>query len=112
MFQVLRLAVNSDKTQIVHFRKPSVQRTVFPFTFGTTVLTYASTYKYLGLILDEHMNFKEGTQVLSDSAGRALGAVLNKVKACKDLGYHTFTQLLSILCMPCFRLCIWGMGFS
>ena len=39
----------------------------------------------------EHMN-KEGRQELTDSAGRALGSVLYKVKASKDLGCR-YTQL-------------------
>ena len=105
-----RLVVNDDKTQIVHFRKPSVKRSLFSFMFGTTVLIYTKTYKYLGLTLDEHMNFKEGIQVLADSAGRALGSVLNKVKACKDLGYHTYTQLYQSCVCPVsdYASGVWG----
>ena len=105
-----RLVVNNDKTQIVHFRKPSVERSEFTFMFGRFGLVYAKSYKYLGLILDEHMNFKEGTQVLSDSAGRALGSVLNKVKACKDLGYYTYTQLYQSCVCPVsdYASGVWG----
>lgn len=38
--------------------------------------------KYLGLTLDvEHMTLKEGVSVLAQSAGSALGSVLNRLKA-------------------------------
>ena len=33
----------------------------------------ASKYKYLGIILDEHLTYNECTTTIADSAGRALG---------------------------------------
>lgn len=45
------------------------------------------------------MTCEEGIKVLSDSAGRALGAVLHWVKSYVAVGYKTFTQLYkSSLC--------------
>ena len=37
-----------------------------------------SKFKYLGVIFDEFLNFKECANVLADSAGRALSAVISK----------------------------------
>lgn len=37
--------------------------------------------------MDENMTFEDGIRQLADSAGRALGLVLNNMKICKDLGY-------------------------
>ena len=39
------------------------------------------------------MSFAEGKKALSDSASRALGAILSKMKLCPDLGFVTFTKL-------------------
>ena len=105
-----RLNVNKDKTQIVHFRKPSVKRSSFNFKLGSTDLHYTQNYKYLGLTLDEHLTFKEGIRVLNDSAGRALGSILNKVKACKDLGYQTYSQLYQSCVCPVsdYASSVWG----
>uniref|UniRef100_A0A3P9I5V0 Reverse transcriptase domain-containing protein n=1 Tax=Oryzias latipes TaxID=8090 RepID=A0A3P9I5V0_ORYLA len=55
-----RLTINSDKTQIVHFRKPLVPQSNFLFYFGKTTLMYTDTYKYLGFVLHKNMMFSEG----------------------------------------------------
>ena len=104
-----RLRINKDKTQVVHFRK-RVLRSEFVFCFGSTPLSYTEHYKYLGLTLDDHLTFEEGVKALSDSAGRALGAVLNKVKLCRDLGYKTYTQLYNSCVCPVldYGAGVWG----
>ncbi len=88
-----RLVVNQEKTQIVHFRQKSLKRSSVVFSLGSIVLTFTDRYKYLGLMLDEHMTFKDGVNVIAQSAGRALGSLLNRVKSCDNLSFHTFTQL-------------------
>lgn len=95
-----RPVVNQDKTQIVHFRHKLVERSPFGFTLGSVVLTYTDQYKYLGLTLDEHLILKEAVSVLAQSAGRALGSVINKVKHCGALGFHTYTQLYNSRVCP------------
>uniref|UniRef100_A0A3B3HQ58 Reverse transcriptase domain-containing protein n=1 Tax=Oryzias latipes TaxID=8090 RepID=A0A3B3HQ58_ORYLA len=78
-----RLTINSDKTQIVHFRKPLVPQSNFLFYFGKTTLMYTDTYKYLGFVFHKNMMFSEGKQRLSDSAGRALVSKCNTWKTQK-----------------------------
>ena len=60
--------------------------------------------------LDDHLTYIEGVNVLSDSAGRALGAVLDKVKFCRDLGYKTYTQLFKSCVCPIldYGAGVWG----
>uniref|UniRef100_A0A3P9JUJ4 ribonuclease H n=1 Tax=Oryzias latipes TaxID=8090 RepID=A0A3P9JUJ4_ORYLA len=41
-----RLTINSDKTQIVHFRKPLVPQSNFLFYFGKTTLIKSSHFRY------------------------------------------------------------------
>ena len=55
-------------------------------TCGRWVLLF-DKYKYLGVILDEFLNFESRVQVLSEAAGRALGAVILKFKTLKDIGF-------------------------
>uniref|UniRef100_A0A3P9KUI9 Reverse transcriptase domain-containing protein n=1 Tax=Oryzias latipes TaxID=8090 RepID=A0A3P9KUI9_ORYLA len=57
-----RLTINSDKTQIVHFRKPLVPQSNFLFYFGKTTLMFTDTYKYLGFVFHKNMMFSEGKQ--------------------------------------------------
>ena len=48
------LKINRDKSKVVHFRPPSVPRSVFNFSCGDLNLDLIQQYKYLGLILEEH----------------------------------------------------------
>uniref|UniRef100_A0A3B3HZN9 Reverse transcriptase domain-containing protein n=1 Tax=Oryzias latipes TaxID=8090 RepID=A0A3B3HZN9_ORYLA len=57
-----RLTINSDKTQIVHFRKPLVPQSNFLFYFGKTTLMYTDTYKYLGFVFHENMMQMAGSK--------------------------------------------------
>ena len=54
-----RMAINAEKTQVVHFRRPSTPRTNFNFTFGEKYLMIVPVYKYLGVQFDEHLNFEK-----------------------------------------------------
>ncbi len=50
-------------------------------------------YKYLGLILNEFLDFNITAQVLSDAANRAVGSIINKYKAINGPSYNTYTRL-------------------
>ena len=67
-------------------------------------------YKYLGIILDEHLNFNDCTQTLSDAVGRALGGIIAKFKTLKNVGYDTFTKLFNLGVRPVYEYAagIWG----
>ena len=95
-----RLKVNTTKTNIVHFRPKRAQETKFVFKLGETILEKAKEYKYLGVILDEHLTFNSCSKVLAESGGRALGAVISKFKTFKDLGYSVYSKMYNTCVIP------------
>ena len=42
-----RMAINIDKTKIIHFRKPSINQTYYNFHLGVDPIEKVSSYKYL-----------------------------------------------------------------
>ena len=78
-----RMAINTDKTQIVHFRNTRTARTDYSFSFGGDPLSIVSHYKYLGIIFDEYLNFETNASTLSGAALRALGGIKSKLKNLK-----------------------------
>ena len=68
-------------------------------------------YKYLGVIVDEHIEFKECVKVLADSSGRALGAIVSKIKQLKDIGYNTLSKLYNTGVVPIMDLWFRNLGF-
>ena len=44
-------------------------------TLGHSILDIKSTYKYLGVVFDEYLEFRETAKTLAGAGGRALGKV-------------------------------------
>ena len=65
-----QLLLNASKGKIVHFRKKNKQKSNFKFHVGTSKLHVVSAYKYLGIALNEFLNY----QVC------ALGGIISKFK--------------------------------
>ena len=105
-----RMAVNTDKTKVVHFRSNSVNRTVYDFYLGSITLETVSHYKYLGVLFDENLSFELNASLLADAAGRALGAIRSKLKYLKECGFKSFSTLFNsgVLSISDYCAGVWG----
>ncbi|XP_060597913.1 uncharacterized protein LOC132751716 [Ruditapes philippinarum] len=102
--------INSSKSQIVHFRPLSVCRTSFSFICGVHTLNIVDRYMYLGLMLQEHLDFNVTAKVVAQSASRALGLLIAKCKSSGGLPYDVFTHLYDSTVWPTisYGSAIWG----
>ena len=73
------LNINTDKTKVVHFRLPSVRRTSFPFTCCSKPVECTDRYKYLGLVLNEFLDYSITAKYVAQSTTRALGLLISKL---------------------------------
>ena len=105
-----QLTCNQNKTKIVHFRSPHVSKTTYAFHLNDEKLEVVSCYKYLGLILDEYLNYLEATQVLSKSGGRALSSIICKMYNYKSANFKTLYTLIEsgVNSILTYSSCIWG----
>ncbi len=105
-----RLSVNIDKTKVMHFRNKNESITKHVFKINNLPIECVTEYKYLGIIMDQFMNFEKTAEMLSSSAGRALGAVINKVRVNKDLGFNSFSTLIRNCVLPILQYSsgVWG----
>ncbi len=67
-----------ENQPIVHLRNQWVARSAYNFQLGETVLYTIEQYIYLGLVLNDFLDFNITAQVLSNPANRALGSIMNK----------------------------------
>ena len=74
-----RLEVNLLKTNIMHVHKNRKPRSNFNFNFENKTVDYCEQYRYLGVTLNENLNFEKTTEELSEAAGRALGGIITKM---------------------------------
>ncbi len=106
----LRLKVNTEKTNIAHFGRKRKQRTTFKFKFGNNSLNIVDIYKYLGVVLQENLDFKITEEVLAGAASRALGATISKFKCLKNIGFNTFNKMYqtNVLTIVDYSSSVWG----
>ena len=74
-----RMEVNLSKTEVLHIRKKNKPRSNFIFKLGHQTVKYCEEYKYLGLTINEHLDFKQTTDILAESGGRSLSSVITKM---------------------------------
>ena len=95
-----RMKINSEKTQIVHFRPKRTSKTKEVFRLGKVELQVVSSYRYLGCTFDEFLNEEVTANTLAEGAGRALGKVLSMFYHNKGLGFRTYSKLYESCICP------------
>ncbi len=107
---VNNMHVNTDKSNIVHFRPNSCPLTYCIFRCGDSVIKVVDRYVYLGLTLHEHLDFNITAKVVAQSAGRALGLLIAKSKCIGGMPYDVFTKLYDSMVnsVISYGAAIWG----
>ena len=105
-----QLQLNIKKSQIVHFRNKCRKKTDSEFYVGQSKLGIVSSYKYLGISLNEFLDYNVCAQELAEAGGRALGAIIAKFKTFKNIGFETFSKLYNSGVIPIsdYASAIWG----
>ena len=106
-----RLIVNKDKTRIVHFRTPSVERCNTVFKCGENIIEYKQSYKYLGLWLNEHLNMTKTVSEITKSASRALSAMYTKCLRAGGMTLEVYKKLYESMVEPVLFLRCGDMGY-
>ena len=88
-----RLEVNLTKTNILHVRKSRKLQSRFTFLFDRRPVPYCNYYKYLGVNINEHLDFNFTVGKHSDSAGRALSCIITKMIKNGGFSYNLYSLL-------------------
>ena len=94
------LSINVDKTKVIHFRKASDPCSTFNFHLGDNTIDIVNSYRYLGLELNETLDYTYSAQILSDAGSRALGALTFKYIRSQGLHFDTYTKLFNSTVVP------------
>ena len=82
----------STTNKVMHL--PAIKRV---FMCGNKAIDLCSQYKYLGLMLEEHINFELTAKHVSKSAHRALGLLIAKNKAQGGFLYEILKTLYDVM---------------
>jgi hypothetical protein len=104
------MTINCEKSKVVHFRHVAITRCNTIFTCGNDIFEIVDRYKYLGLILTEHLDFNITAKHVAQSAGRALGLVIAKCKSIGGVPYAVYTKLYDSIVWPVinYGAAVWG----
>ena len=104
----MQLSVN--KTKVVHFRPKSIGRTEFQFKIGNAHIDVIEKYVYLGLTLNEFLDYNVTARCVSQSAGRALGLLIAKSKSLGSMPYKVYSKLYDTMVWPviAYGAAVWG----
>ncbi len=77
---------------------------------GNLDIEIVDKYKYVEIFLDESLDFKCTTSMLSGVAGRVLGSIISKLNSLKNVGFETFSKLYHSGVIPImdYYIEIWG----
>ena len=105
-----RLSVNIQKTQVMHVRKHQTRRTNYAFHLGDSLLHVTKSYRYLGLDINEFVNFSHCASVLHDAGSRALGALVSKHYTSKGLDFKVYEKIYNSTVVPVmdYSAGVWG----
>ena len=74
------MTINEEKSNVIHFRPNSFNRTENIFTCGDKRLKIVDRYKYLGLLITEHLNYEEMAKHVAKSASRKIVKIFSETK--------------------------------
>ncbi len=95
-----KMKINETKTNVVHFGNKHQLKTQYVFKVGNNSLNVVDRYKYLGIILNEILEFEITASFLADAASRGLGAMIGKTKHLIALDFETFEKLFTTGVVP------------
>jgi hypothetical protein len=107
-----RIKLNTDKTKVVHYRTKNVPRSGTIFRYSQSQLEYVNKYKYLGLWLHEHLEWKYTVQELYLTANRALNVLICRQYSLEGVPVDIFKKLFDSYVKPImtYGSAIWGLN--
>ena len=105
-FSVNKLSLNLSKTNYILFRNRSAD-TDLNICINTINVTRVQSSKFLGIIIDENLNWKTHIQLVKSKLSKTLSIIY---KASKLINYEGMVTLYCSLFLPYLTYCyeIWG----
>lgn len=107
-----RMSLNIAKTKVIHFRKKyrNKMRSEHCFLFNNEEVEYTEQYKYLGLLLTEHLEWEKAIEEIYRKANRALALLNHRARSCGGFHFNTYSMLFNQLVQSIImcNACIWG----
>ena len=78
----------------MHVRKCQKPQSNFWFLFDHKPIPYFTQYRYLGLTINQYLDFKVTSEGQCEPAGRDLSSIITKMIKKSGFPYNVFTKLV------------------
>ena len=104
------MKVNRDKTKVIHVHLKSVPRSTHVFHMGEINVDTIDKYPYLGMDINEFLDYTESATTLANASSRALGKLISQYYELQGMPYKTYTKLYSNTVVPIMDYAsgVWG----
>ena len=104
------MAINTNKTQILHVRNRQRPRSDFKFNCLGSEIKYTESYKYLGYTINEHLHNENNMVTLTSAASRSFGRVHSIFKNIGNMGIKTYETMCHSYVYPIMNYAsgVWG----
>ena len=92
------LVINFEKSKIVHFRPWSKSRSDIQFQCGDDVIKTVNQYKYLGVIISEHLDISLMSKVVPSLLAEHEDYRLQRIKPLVGCLFNVFRNAINLLC--------------
>ena len=106
---VNKLSLNVTKTKAMIFSKPSKQIPDIDFTINNKLLEQVPTFKFLGLTIDNQLNWKAHLNKVANKVSKSCG-ILAKLK--RRIPEHVLSTIYNSLILPQLSYALLCWGFS
>ena len=90
--------INVSKSGIIHMRQKRVARTDVQYVIDNEEIPMVEQYRYLGCVVDEHLELKNMVEERAVAGKKALGAWFHRCRSeLGDIGVGVFRKLMSSL---------------
>src|SRR6218665_2527213 len=110
-FNINKLSLNSDKTNYILFRTPRKKIIVKNLYVNDTPLIQTRATKFLGVIIDQHLSWKDYVALISKKISKNIG-IIDRIKYC--LSTQNLFNLYYTLIFPYLSYCniVWGCNYK
>ena len=94
----------------MHFRNSSVPRTDVIFKCNDSSIECVEQYRYLGLMINDTLDYNLTAKHVAQAATRALGLLISKYKTMGGMPFKVYTTLYDSMVLPIisYGAAIWG----
>ena len=98
-----KLKLNISKTKYIFFQNRSINNSIPPLELEGQILNQVSNHKFLGVIIDENLNWREQIEVTCNKISKICG-IFYKIRC--NLTTETLINIYYTLCYPHLIYCV------